>query len=94
MKCENGDPAARLQTERQILQECIESAEFVVHGDSKGLENAAHGILVASGVANERRQLRGRRHGSFLDGASQMIRLGFIGIREQQRGKRSFIKSL
>jgi hypothetical protein len=93
VKCEDGNPTAPLQTEGQILQERVESAEFVVHGDSKGLENAAHGILVTSGAANDRRQLRGRRDASVFDGASQAIRLGFIGILEQQRGKRSFVKS-
>jgi len=55
VKREHGHPAAVLQAERKIAQERIQRAEFIVHCDSQRLENAAHGVFVSSGAANDSR---------------------------------------
>src|SRR2546430_13839509 len=80
MKCENGNPAAGLEAERKVAQERIQSAEFVVHGDSQRLKNAAYAVLVSSGSANDRGELRRRRHGCLQDRLRQALGLWLVGI--------------
>ena len=82
VKRENGDSATGLQAERKTLQERIQRAEFVVHGDSQRLENAAHGVFVSSSAANDCGKLCRRRHRCLQDGLRHAIGVGFVGILE------------
>src|SRR5437764_184887 len=82
VKCENRNAAACLQAERKIVQERIQRAEFVVHGDAQGLENAAHGVVVSSGAANDGSKLCRRRYRSLQDGTRYAIGVGFVGVLE------------
>src|SRR5690242_8962462 len=80
VKCENRNPATCLQADRKIMQERIERAEFVVHGDAQGLENTAHGIVVSSGPANGGNELCRRRYGSLQNGLRDAIGIRFVGV--------------
>src|SRR5579864_4947821 len=82
MKCENGNPASCLQAERKIMQERIQRAEFVVHGDSQGLENAAHGVIVSSGASNGGGKLCRCRYRSLQDGLRDAAGAGLVGVLE------------
>src|ERR1051326_6648452 len=80
VKCENGNPAACLQAERKIMEERIQRAEFVVHGDAQGLENAAHAVVISSGAANEGSKLCRRRYRSLQDILRGAFGVGFVGV--------------
>jgi hypothetical protein len=41
MEGEDGDATARIQTGRELAQQGIEGEEFVVHGNTEGLEDTA-----------------------------------------------------
>ena len=82
VKRKNGDSATGLQAERKIAQKRIQRAEFVVHGDSQRLENAAHGVLVSSGAANDGGKLCRRGHRCLQDGLRHAIGVGFVGVLE------------
>ena len=82
VKSENGDSATGLQAEREILQECVERAKFIVHRDSQRLENTAHGVFVSSGAANDCGKLCRRRRRCLQDGFRHAICSGFVGILE------------
>jgi len=82
VKRQNGGPATGLQAERKIVQERIQRAELVVHGDSEGLENAANGVILRGkdfhDLANHNRPMcAGRRFAA----GDHLVDVGCITLR-------------
>jgi hypothetical protein len=97
MEGENGHSAASSQTLRKPPKEHIESAILIIDGDPQRLKNASHGDLhIVRRDGRAARQLstddgrKSRSAGDWEsadDGASDSLRVWFIGVFAEQGGQ-------
>jgi len=72
VESDDGQAAAGFQPAGSLLEEFLEGAEFVVHGDAEGLEDECGGIALAT-----RRRVAGDEVGEFEGAGDGVVDAGF-----------------